>query len=171
VSNATVYLICGSTGAGKSTYARRLASRVGAPVFSIDKWMSSLFWSDGPAVPDAAWSLERVRRCKLQIWDTVVQAASLGLPCILDWGFPSSTDRAEYFAKGQEAGLPVELHVLDVDAEERWRRVQSRNAAQSHTGDLPFAVTREMFDFVESLWEPPSATELREYRGSLGRSE
>jgi hypothetical protein len=30
---------------------------------------------------------------------------------------------------------------------------------------LPFNVTREMFDFVESLWEPPTDAELAASNG------
>ena len=30
---------------------------------------------------------------------------------------------------------------------------------------LGFDVTREMFDFVESLWEPPTDAEMRAYNG------
>src|SRR5689334_16988583 len=48
VSNHLVHLICGSTGAGKTTYARRLADEIGAVVFSIDEWMAALFWMDAP---------------------------------------------------------------------------------------------------------------------------
>jgi nucleoside-triphosphatase THEP1 len=32
-----IHLICGSTGAGKTTYANRLAEEVGGVVFSIDQ--------------------------------------------------------------------------------------------------------------------------------------
>ncbi len=41
-----VHLIAGSTGAGKTTYARALAEQVGGVRFSIDEWMTALFWMD-----------------------------------------------------------------------------------------------------------------------------
>ncbi len=44
--------------------------------------------------------------------------------------------------------------------EERWRRVQARNAAKGETHQLQFAVTREMFDFVETMWEMPDDREM-----------
>ena len=43
-----IHLICGSTGAGKTTYARELANNIGGIVFSIDEWMVSLFREDAP---------------------------------------------------------------------------------------------------------------------------
>lgn len=33
------------------------------------------------------------------------------------------------------------------------------------TGQLGFAVTRAMFDYVEAIWEPPGAAELAGYDG------
>lgn len=42
----TIHLICGSTGAGKTTYSARLSEQTGAVSFSIDDWMVTLF---GPA--------------------------------------------------------------------------------------------------------------------------
>ena len=71
-----------------------------------------------------------------------------------------------------EAGLPVELHFLDVPASDRWRRIEARNAEKQETYQLPFDVTREMFDFVESIWEPPADAELATLDGvvvSAGR--
>ena len=54
----------------------------------------------------------------------------------------------------------MKLHLVDAPREQRWARVCGRNAEAGEGGQLPFALTREMFDFVESLWEPPSAAEL-----------
>jgi len=45
-------------------------------------------------------------------------------------------------------------------AQERWRRVEARNRAKGGNNHLPFDVTREMFEFVESLWEPPTDGEM-----------
>jgi predicted kinase len=42
------FLISGSTGAGKTTYSRKLAKERHALVFSIDEWMKTLFWMDAP---------------------------------------------------------------------------------------------------------------------------
>jgi hypothetical protein len=37
----------------------------------------------------------------------------------------------------------------------------ARNANKGETYQLDFDVTREMFEFVESLWEPPTDDEMR----------
>jgi predicted kinase len=160
-----IYLICGSTGAGKTSYAIRLSDQTGAVRFSIDEWMATLFWMDAPKPLESGWAMERVSRCNRQIWNTALQVAKRGMSCVLDLGFGQRSNRSKFAALAREAGLPVELHVLDVPASERWRRVEARNAAKGQTYQLPFAVTREMFDFVESIWEPPTDAELATLNG------
>jgi predicted kinase len=44
---ASFHLVCGSTGAGKTTPALRLGQEFGALHFSIDDWMVRLFGPDG----------------------------------------------------------------------------------------------------------------------------
>jgi predicted kinase len=155
-----IHLVCGSTGAGKTTYAIALTARLGAIRFSIDEWMAALFWMDSPQPVDSVWAMARVDRCQDQIWATALQAADRGVPCVLDLGFSKKAQRMKIAERAKEAGLSVQLHFVDVPAEERWRRVQSRNATKAETYQLPFDVTREMFDFVEGIWEPPAADEM-----------
>lgn len=167
MADALIHLICGSTGAGKTTYARELAARVGGVHFSIDEWMAALFWMDNRNPTDPAWAIERVERCMTQIWSTARQVATRGVPCILDFGFGMAELRARFAGLANEAGLSLQLHVLDIPAEERWRRVQSRNAEGS--GQLSFAITREMFDFVETMWQPPTESEMKSINGIVVR--
>jgi predicted kinase len=160
-----VHLICGSTGAGKSTYSLRLSAELGGVIFSIDEWMTRLFWMDSPQPIDSAWAMARVERCHEQIWSTVLQIAGRGVPCVLDFGFGGKALRREFATRAAASGFPVRLHVLDVAADERWRRVQIRNETRGETCHLTFAVTREMFDFVEGFWEPPGDDELAAFEG------
>ena len=155
-----IHLICGSTGAGKTTYANRLTNELQGVAFSIDQWMTALFWMDSPSPIEAEWSMERVRRCNDQIWTVASQVAARGTPCVLDLGFTRLKERSEIAELARAAGFSVQLHVLDVPADERWRRVQSRNAEKGETHQLQFAITRDMFDFVETLWEPPDEREM-----------
>ncbi len=160
-----IHLVCGSTGAGKTTYAAELARQTGAVVFSIDQWMAALFWMDSSQPIDPGWAMARVNRCYDQIWVTAAQVARCGAPAILDLGFTKALDRRRFADMAAGQGLAVRLHFLDIPAEERWRRVQRRNADKTETYQLPFDVTREMFDFVEGLWEPPSAKEMADLDG------
>lgn len=160
-----IHLVCGSTGAGKTTYALELTARLNAVRFSIDEWMTTLFWMDTPQPISAAWAMERVERCNKQIWEVVRQATARGVPCVLDLGFSQAKDRADIVQLAHKAGLGVQLHFLDVPPAERWRRVEARNAQKGDTYQLNFDVTREMFEYVESLWEPPTPGEMAALAG------
>jgi len=48
MTRGVFHFICGSTGAGKTTYALKLSDEIGAVRFSIDEWMAALFWMDTP---------------------------------------------------------------------------------------------------------------------------
>ncbi|MGD0865233.1 MAG: ATP-binding protein [Rhizomicrobium sp.] len=160
-----IHLVCGSTGAGKTTYAIALAEKLGGVRFSIDEWMASLFWMDSPQPIESAWAMARVERCMDRIWDTAREVASRGVPCVLDLGLGQRVHREKFALLAKDLGLSLQLHYLEVPAAERWRRVQARNDAKTGTYQLPFDVTREMFDFVEGIFEPPDAAEMAACNG------
>jgi predicted kinase len=155
---AALHLVAGSTGAGKTTYATALAERERALRLSIDEWMTALFGPDQPQPVEFAWMIERVDRCEAQMWALARDAAAIGVAVVVDCGLTRAAHRAKWFELARAAGIPVRLHALEVDAEERWRRVQRRNAERGATYRLE--VTREMFDFMESIWERPTDAEM-----------
>ena len=110
--------------------------------------------------------MERVERCNMQIWDTAARIAGRNVPCVFDLGFSQRESRQRVVQLARDAGFATRLHFLDVPAEERWRRVQMRNSEKGNTYQLGFDVTREMFDFVEGMWEPPSDEEMRANDGT-----
>ncbi|WP_174301766.1 ATP-binding protein [Caulobacter sp. S45] len=158
-----LHFLVGSTGAGKTTYAKRFCTETGAVLFSIDEWMTTLFWMDSPQPLQPAWSMERIDRCSQQIWDTAVQVARAGVACMLEVGFASRACRRKYAELANKAGLTVQLHVLDVPIEDRWERIRLRNQQDDGQGQLSFPITREMFDFTERFWEPPTPDEVAEF--------
>lgn len=157
------YLITGGTGAGKTTYARQLADDLGALRFSIDDWMTTLFWMDSPEPISHAWAMERIGRVEAQMWDAAQQALSRGLDVIFDLGFSTSDHRQKFYDLAKTAGYDAALHWVDIPAEIRWQRVNQRNQDQGET--FAMTVTREMFDFMEGIWDAPSDEEMRRYNG------
>ena len=162
-SRPTIHLVCGSTGAGKTTFSMRLADEAGAIRLSIDEWMTALFEADRREQIEFAWMMERVNRCEAVMWNVAADAARRGVGSVIDCGFTRAEHRRKFANLAAEAGLPVVLHWLDVPVEERWRRVDRRNVERGETFRLE--VTRPMFDFVEGLWEPPTPDEMAELNG------
>jgi predicted kinase len=142
-----------------------LAERVGGVRFSIDEWMSALYWMDCPEKNDAAWALERVARCEAQIAAVAGELARAGISSVLDLGFTTRAQRMAWLERGRGVGVECELVVLEVEAAVRWGRVCERNLGES--GTFSFVVTREMFDWMEARWEVPSVEELGMFGGSF----
>jgi predicted kinase len=160
---ATLHLVCGSTGAGKTTHALALVRALGAMHFSIDDWMVRLYGPDAPQPPHWPWIAERVGRCERLIEETALALGRLGLSSVLDTGLQRTDRRRALAEAARAAGLGVKLHFVDVPAEERWRRVSRRNQERGDTYRV--AVTRPMFDFIETLWQPPDSGEMAAFDG------
>jgi predicted kinase len=160
---STIHLVAGPIGAGKTTYARDLANRVEGVSFSIDEWMYALFGADMPTPLDPEWVFTRVKRCNERIMKTALLIAPRGLDVVLDLGFTRTQDRAAAAEVARAAGLKLKLHWLEVPAVERWARVEARNAERGST--YSFAITRQMFDFMEARVEEPDQEEIRLLNG------
>lgn len=161
---AKVVLVVGLTGAGKSSYCDDLAKRERAAVYSIDHWMKSLFWQDMPKEPDmkwfqenSSWYLERMARCEGLIEAEMRSLLENGISVILDLGFTARSHRAHYVQIGKLLQAETEIHFLDVPEDERWKRVQRRNAEKGSTYSMQ--VSREMYDYIKAIFEPVDDSE------------
>ncbi len=125
--------------------------------FSIDDWMVRLFWMDSPEVISFDWTMERIGRVEAQMRDNIAALAQIGVGSILDLGFTKRAHRAAFAQFAAQLGLPVSLVWIDVPADERWRRVEQRNAQKG--ASFAMEVDRAMFDFMEGAWEAPTVAE------------
>lgn len=158
-----VHLICGITGAGKSTYSARLARDLNGVRFSIDEWMETLHNADKPDELRFEWFYERVQRNCLMMRKLAEQVIGVGRPCVFDCGFTNAPERAIFADWAEEQGLSVRLHWINTPLETAWDRVNRRNTEQGDT--FQFEVTREMFDFILTIWEPPTDAEMARMNG------
>ena len=152
-----LYIITGGTGAGKTTHARKLASEIGAIRFSIDDWMTTLFWMDSPAPVSFEWAMNRIARSETQIWETASQALNLNLSVILDLGFTKTEHRMKFKKLADTQNVETIMHWVDISVQQRWARVELRNSQKGET--FAMDVPREMFDFMEAEWEAPTDAE------------
>ena len=150
---ATLFLICGLPGAGKTTLARQLEQTQSALRLCPDEWIAAI-------LADANDKAERDRlRSPVESiqWEVAKRALVLGIHVILENGFWSREERASYRAQAEALGARVDLHYLAVSRNELWARLAQRNA------NLPpgtFTVTEEELDLWLSWFEAPTADEV-----------
>ena len=155
---ATLHVIFGPCGAGKTTYAHALARREGAVAFVLDEWGARLFGPDVQGPLDFSWMVERLRRCEALIWSTAADVLAAGTSVVLDIGAMRRADRARIGQIAQEKGLPLKWHFVNAPQDVRRARVAGRNTAKGET--FVHEVTPQMFQLLEGLYEAPAPTEL-----------
>ena len=154
---AIVYLVTGQTGAGKTTYAQQLAEHDDGIRFSIDEWMTSLFWMDSPGGMAFDWAMTRIARCEEIICRQAENFLRRDVPVVFDLGFTKRDHRIAFTDWASRRAWETRLHWVDVSAEERWARVRQRNIERGAT--YAMQVDRAMFDFMEEQWEEPDLGE------------
>lgn len=154
-----IHLIVGNTGSGKTSYAKRLKSKTKGVVFSIDKWNNTLFVPDKKPTDGLDWFLERIDRSEALILDLIIQLSASNTDVILDLGLAKFAHREKFRLFAESNGLQTMLHFLDIPKETRLERVLKRNKEQGET--FEFEVSQENFDFMESWFESPKETEMK----------
>ena len=154
----TLHLVCGSTGAGKTTYATALAKLTGGVRFSIDEWMLNLFMPDRPPTSSLEWALTRIDRCETQMWVIANQLIAHDVDVVFDLGLSRRESRDRIRELAAQTDAESKLHYLDVSPEIRKARVLER--LKQGVGTNSFAIDGAMFDVMDRLFEPPSDDEL-----------
>jgi predicted kinase len=155
---ATLNVIFGPSGAGKTTYAHEFARRTGAVPFILDDWMARLFGADIPDPIEYEWMLERVGRCEAQIWSTAAATLAAGASVILDIGLMRKADRDRIRQIGEGVGLPIQWHYVTAPTEIRRARVLERNVIRGES--FAIEVSPDQFEFIEGVFELPDEGEL-----------
>lgn len=154
---ATIHLVLGPVGAGKSTYARCLCEEHAAMMFNLDQWMAQLFRPDRPDEGVMAWYVERTQRCIEQIWRLTASSLHVGTNVVLEIGLIQRRERERLYRRVEAAGYAMVVHVLDAPRDERRERVERRNDEQGETFSM--VVPPDIFEMASDLWEPPDDDE------------
>lgn len=155
---ATLNLVFGPCGAGKTTYALAMARRDGAVAFVLDEWGARLFGPDVEGALDFGWMVERLGRCEALIWSTAAAVLDVGTSVVLDLGLMRRADRERIRKMAEAAGRSMQWHFVDAPQQVRRARVAARNETKGETfvRELP----PEMFEMIEALYEAPAPEEL-----------
>jgi predicted kinase len=149
---ATLYLVSGKIGAGKSTLAKELASRPGRLLISEDHWTSHLFADQLRTIDDYRRLSARLRAAMAPHIIAILRA---GLSVVLD--FPANTPLRRGWMRGliDEARVAHELHLLDMPDAVCLQRLRRRNASGGH----PFQVSDAEFAQFTRHFVPPAPEE------------
>jgi predicted kinase len=151
-SQATVYLICGFIGAGKTTFAKRLEERTGAVRITKDEWSIRLIGNDPAFDEYAEWDAKIIGLSR----DFAFYLAGKGINVIMDEGFWGKEEREDLKRQISTIGAEAVLYYVDTPIETIRDRVAKRN---SNLTKESFEISREMLDDYLALWQPPGEDE------------
>lgn len=148
----TLHLVCGKIAAGKSTLVAELGQRPCTVVVAEDEWLAQLYPGEQNTLADYVRNSSRLRAV---MGPHVVTLLRAGVSVVLD--FPANTVKSRAWMRGlfEAAGVPHQLHHLDVSDEVCKARLRARNEEGRHA----FTVTDEEFDLFTSYFAAPSPEE------------
>lgn len=154
-----IHLIEGPVGAGKSTYAQALATRIGGVPIALDDWFARLFSPDRPATDVMAWYGPRKERLAGHIWAHALALRHAGVTPILELGLVQQRSREQVYEQARAAGVELRVHVLEASREVRRERVARRNTEKGPTFSM--VVPEPIFEFASDMWQAPDEAEIR----------
>lgn len=111
-------IVCGLPGSGKTTLAKRLSSDGAAVRMNPDEWMETLGIN--------LWDREIRARIEALQWQISRDLLRQGVTVVIEWGTWAKVERDTLRIGGREFGAAVELWYLDVEIDELWKRVSTR---------------------------------------------
>lgn len=146
---ATLYLMVGLPGAGKTTRARELAAEHQAVWLSPDVWMLALFGE-----PEAGGKRDVLEGRLISV---ALQVLRTGSSVVLDFGLWGRDERSALRAIAAPLGAEVQLVHLPVDPSTQRERIRRRWSDQPED---TFPMTEDDIDRASASFEAPDAAEI-----------
>ena len=124
----TLHLISGLPASGKTTYARELRNRVDGVLFSLDRWLITVFGRYSLPEVGQDEHTRRVLACRELMWESASELLKRKVDVILDDGFFYREHRMRHVALATEVGADTVIHFVDTPLEHVRERLTLRNA-------------------------------------------
>ena len=149
---ATVHLIHGLPGSGKTTHARELASQHGAVLLNHDERMIALHGTNPPEADFVRLAHEITE----VLWSETTRHVSAGNDVVLDWGFWTRASRDDARQRIQSMGAVWVVHrMICADATARARAIARSSAGT----DGALTINAEAWDIFRRQFEPIAVDE------------
>jgi predicted kinase len=148
--SATIYLIVGLPGAGKTTRAKELELSAPALRLTPDEWQIALFDYENP--PDKRDLVEG------KLIEVGMRAAELGTNVVFDFGFWSIAERSALRWIADALGAHSKVVYLPITPEEQRERITHRFAT---TPEQTFSMSDGELAEWRTLFEAPDQAELQ----------
>ncbi|MGH9617742.1 MAG: AAA family ATPase, partial [Acidobacteriaceae bacterium] len=125
---ATLHLMVGLPGSGKTTLARELETRYSALRLTPDEWHIRLFghdFHDGIDESDLAKHNVRHDAVESIMWEIAAKVLVLGVDVILDFGCWVRSQRDEFRSKARGLGADFRIHFTDVSEDVLLDRIKT----------------------------------------------
>jgi predicted kinase len=135
---ATLFVVCGLPGSGKTTHAKKIEAELGAVRFCPDEWMEELeidLWHSD--------TRERIEQLQWKLAQTLLR---LRQSVIIEWGTWGRSERDKVRLEARVIGARVELHFLDAPVNVLFQRIRKRNR---ETPPIELADMQQWSDVIE----------------------
>jgi predicted kinase len=153
---ATLHLVSGLPGSGKTTYAEALRADTGAVLFSLDRWLITAYGQYALAQVGQEEHTRRVLACRDLIWGAAAELLRRATDVILDDGFFLREHRRRYVAMAAAIGASAVIHHVHAPLDVVLRRLERRNR---HLPPHNFYIDPDVLTGFIGLYEVPSSEE------------